>query len=273
VKPAAFDYVRAGSVEETVSVLAEAAGDAKILAGGQSLVPMMALRLARPTVLVDINRIPDLDAVRRTDGAVEVGALVRHRDLTDQTEHPLLAEAARWIGHTAIRTRGTVAGSIAHADPAAELPVVALAIGATATVTGPRGTRIVAADDLFVGPLMTTLADEDLVTAVRFPLPSRWGFAEFARRHGDFALVTAVTAELDDAVRIVLGGIGPVPRRATAAEAVLAAGGTAGDAADAAAQEIDPTGDLHGSAAFRRAIAAEMVRRALAGAGIGQGRA
>jgi carbon-monoxide dehydrogenase medium subunit len=265
MKAAAFDYVRASSVEQTVAALAEAGGDGKILAGGQSLVPMMALRLARPAVLVDVNRIPDLDTLRRVDGGVEVGALVRHRVLAEQAEHPLLAEAARWIGHTAIRTRGTVAGSLAHADPAAELPVVAVATGATVHVTGPHGTRTVAAEDLFVGPLMTTLAEEDMVTAVRFPLPARWGFAEFARRHGDFALVTAVVTQFDDAMRITLGGVAPVPVRATAAEAVLGAGGTAAEAADAAARDLDPTGDLHGSSAYRRTIAAEMVRRALAG--------
>jgi carbon-monoxide dehydrogenase medium subunit len=219
-------------------------------------------------VLVDINRIPGLDAVRSAAGSVEVGALVRHRGLVEQSTHPLLAEAARWIGHTAIRTRGTMAGSIAHADPAAELPVVAAATDAVATVVGPQGTRAVAAEDFFVGPLMTTLADDEIVTAVRFRLPTRWGFAELARRHGDFAIVTAVVAEVDDVVRIALGGVGPVPRRVEAAEAVLAGGGTAHRAAEAAAEQIDPSGDLHGSAAFRRASAAEKVRRALAQAGI-----
>jgi carbon-monoxide dehydrogenase medium subunit len=149
--------------------------------------------------------------------------------------------------------------------------VVAVATGATAMVSGPRGSRAVAAEDLFLGPRMTGLAEEEMVTALRFPLPSRWGFAEFARRHGDFALVTAVAAQLEDSVRVVLGGVGPVPQRARAAEAVLAAGGSAREAGVAAAQEIDPTGDLHGSAAYRRAIAAEMVHRALAGTGIGGG--
>jgi carbon-monoxide dehydrogenase medium subunit len=268
VKPAPFEYLRAADVADAVSALAEAAGDGKILAGGQSLVPMLALRLARPTVLVDINGISGLAALTPTGDAVEVGALVRHRRLAEQHEHPLLAEAARWIGHTAIRTRGTVAGSLAHADPSAELPVVALATDATATAVGPRGTRTVPAEELFLAPLMTSLSEQELITAVRFRRPTRWGFAEFARRHGDFALVVAVVAEIDGAVRLALGGVGPVPRRTAAAEAVLAAGGRASVAADAAAAEIDPTADLHGSVAFRRALTAEMVRRALAAAGI-----
>lgn len=281
MKCAPFEYVLPGSVEEAVAALAAADGEGKILAGGQSLVPVMALRLARPAVLVDVNRIRGLDAItpsvhsrtREPDGThtrvVEVGALTRHRDLVAQRHHPLLAEAARWIGHAAIRTRGTLGGSLAHADPSAELPVVAVATGAVATVAGPSGTREVPAEDLFAGPLTTSLADDEMVTGVRFPVPGRWGFAEFARRHGDFALVTAVYAEVDGRPRIALGGVGGVPVRATDAEKVLADGGTSAQAADAAAAELRPTADLHGSAAYRRALAAEMVRRALGTAGVG----
>jgi carbon-monoxide dehydrogenase medium subunit len=270
VKCAPFDYVRASSVEEVVKVLAESDGDGKILAGGQSLVPVLALRMARPSVLVDVNRIPGLGAIRPSGDAVEVGALVRHSRLVEQTNHPLLAEAARWIGHTAIRARGTAGGSVAHADPSAELPVVAVGTGATATVAGPSGVRSVAAEDLFLSALVTSLDEDEMITGLRFPLPTRWGFAEFARRHGDFALVTAVVTELGGAVRITLGGVASVPQRAAHAEQVLADGGTAREAARAAADEIDPTADLHGSAPFRRAIAGEMIRRALAQAGIGQ---
>jgi carbon-monoxide dehydrogenase medium subunit len=269
VKCAPFEYVRAAGVEEVGTVLGQADGDGKILAGGQSLVPVLALRMARPSVLVDVNRIPGLATIRSTDGAVEVGALVRHSRLAEQTHHPLLAEAARWIGHAAIRTRGTTGGSLAHADPAAELPVVAVGTGASVTIACPSGRRTVAADELFVSALMTSLADDEMIIAARFPLPSRWGFAEFARRHGDFALVTAVVAEVEEQVRITLGGVGAVPQRVRAAEQALADGGTAEDAGLLAADEINPTADLHGSAPFRRAIAAEMVRRALAQAGIG----
>jgi carbon-monoxide dehydrogenase medium subunit len=268
MKCAPFDYVRASSVEEVVKTLAEADGDGKILAGGQSLVPVLALRMARPSVLVDVNRIPGLGSVRPVDGAVEVGALTRHSRLAAQTHHPLLAETAKWIGHTAIRTRGTAGGSIAHADPAAELPVVAVATGATVSIAGSGGVRTVTADELFVSALVTSLDDDEMITGIRFPQPRRWGFAEFARRHGDFALVTAVVTEIDDAVRITVGGVGAVPVRAEAGERVLADGGTAREAAAAASAEIDPTADLHGSAPFRRAIAAEMIRRALAQAGI-----
>jgi len=268
MKCAAFDYLRPESVDEVVKALSDADGEGKILAGGQSLVPVLALRMARPAQLIDVNRIPGLSGVRSIDGVVEVGALVRHSRLLEQSAHPLLAEAARWIGHTAIRSRGTTGGSIAHADPSAELPVVALVTGATATVAGPSGTRTVTADELFVSALMTSIADDEMITSVRFPVPRRWGFAEFARRHGDFALVTAIAAEFDGATRIALGGVAPVPVRAPEAEEVLAAGGSVRDAAQAAAEEISPTADLHGSVPFRRAIAAEMVRRALAQAGI-----
>ena len=270
MKPAPFDYVRAGTLEEAVRVLDQADGDGKVLAGGQSLVPVLALRMGRPSVLVDVNRIPGLDAVTPDGGSVRVGALVRHRALGDQQYHPLLAEAARWIGHAAIRSRGTAGGSIAHADPSAELPVVAVGCGAAVHVTGSAGPRTVPAEGFFLGPLMTALADDEVVTGLDVPVPQRWGFAEFARRHGDFALVLAAVAEVDGRPRIALGGVGGVPVRAPAGEHVLADGGSAAQAAAAAAAELEPTADLHGSAAFRRAIAAEMIRRALAQAGIGQ---
>jgi carbon-monoxide dehydrogenase medium subunit len=194
--------------------------------------------MARPSVLVDVNRIPGLAGVHlHGDGVVRVGALTRHAALTRQTHHPLLAEAARWIGHTAIRTRGTTGGSIAHADPSAELPVVAVGTGATVTVAGPATTRTVAAEELFEGALMTSLADDEMIVDVRFPVPARWGFAEFTRRHGDFALVAAVVAEVSGQVRIAMGGVGAVPVRATAGEQVLAAGGSAREAAAAAAAD------------------------------------
>ena len=191
MKCAPFEYVRAGSVEEAVATLGQAGDEGKVLAGGQSLVPVLALRLARPSVLVDVNRVPGLDGLTPDGEAVRVGALVRHAALAMQPHHPLLAEAARWIGHAAIRTRGTFGGSLAHADPSAELPVVAVATGATVHLSGRQGSRSLDAEDLFDGALVTTLADDELITAADVPVPDRWGFAEFARRHGDFALVTA----------------------------------------------------------------------------------
>lgn len=270
MKCAPFDYVRASGVDEVVTTLRQARGDGKILAGGQSLVPVMAMRMARPSVLVDVNRVPGLSSVEADGDAVRVGALARHALLEAQTGHPLLAEAASWIGHTAIRTRGTAGGSLAHADPSAELPVVAVATGATVTIAGPGGVRELAAADLFTGTMTTSLGDDEMITSIRFPSPQRWGFAEFARRHGDFALVTAVVTGFGDALRVTVGGVAAVPVRASAAEAVLAGGGSAADAARAASEEIEPTADLHGSVVFRRAMAAEMVRRALARAGTGE---
>jgi carbon-monoxide dehydrogenase medium subunit len=266
VKPAPFEYLRPVSVDEAVAALAahvDAGEEAKILAGGQSLVPLLALRMARPALLVDVNRIPGLAEVSSADGVVEFGALVRHSALAAQVEHPLLAEASRWIGHPAIRSRGTLAGSLAHADPSAELPVVAVACGAVATVVGPAGTRRVPAGELFVGPLMSALGEDEMVTSVHFPVPSRWGFAEFARRHGDFALVSAVVAELDGTVAIALGGVGPVPVRAADAERALAGGGSVDEVASAVRDELNPTGDMHASAEYRRALAGELVGRAL----------
>jgi carbon-monoxide dehydrogenase medium subunit len=267
VKAAPFEYVRAESVDEVVTTLGRADGDGKILAGGQSLVPVLALRMARPTVLVDVNRLPGMVSVCPDGDAVEVGALVRHAHLAAQDAHPLLAEAASWIGHTAIRTRGTLGGSLAHADPSAELPAVAVAVGATVTVAGAAGVRNVDAADLFAGPLMTSLAEDEMITAARFPCPVRWGFAELARRHGDFALVTAVVAETAGGTRVVVGGVSGVPLRLAGAERVLDGGGSADEAAEAVADEVAPTSDLHGSADFRRAMAVEMVRRALRRAG------
>ena len=263
MKAAPFEYVRARSVDEAVTTLRRADGDGKILAGGQSLVPVLALRMARPSVLVDVNRLPGMVAVEPSGADVQVGALVRHAHLAVQDEHPLLAEAASWIGHTAIRTRGTLGGSLAHADPSAELPAVALAVGATVTVAGADGVRTVHAADLFVGPLMTSLSEDEMITSVRFPRPRRWGFAELARRHGDFALVTAVVAETATGTRVVLGGVSGVPQRLADAERVLDGGGSVDEAAEAVADEVAPTSDLHGSAEFRRAMAVEMVRRAL----------
>jgi carbon-monoxide dehydrogenase medium subunit len=272
MKPAPFDYLRATSVTEAVRALADADGDGKIIAGGQSLVPVLALRLATPALLVDVNRVPGLATIAVAGSTVRVGALVRHARLVEQSDHPLLAEAAGWIGHTAIRSRGTCGGSIAHADPAAELPVVAVALAATVHVAGPAGTRDCAAGDFFVGPLTTTLADDEMITGVDLPVPSRWGFAELSRRHGDFGLVTVVVAEVEGHWRIAVGGVGGVPCRPAAAEALLAGGAPPQAVADAVEADIEPTGDLHGSAAYRRAMAAEFTRRAVATA-IGRGAA
>jgi aerobic carbon-monoxide dehydrogenase medium subunit len=236
VKPAPFDYHRAASVEDAVAALASTP-DAKAIAGGQSLAPLLNLRLARPSLLVDVARIPDLADVERDGARVRVGALVRHAALARQDAHPLLAEAARFIGHPAIRTRGTAGGSLAHADPAAELPVVALATGAVVHVSGAAGPRSLRADELFVGPLQTSLADDELITAVDFPLPDAWGFVELARRHGDFALVVVAAARFGGETRVAVGGVAPTP-------------------------VLFDERDAHGDE-YRRAVTRECVRRAL----------
>lgn len=268
MKPARFDYLRASGVDEAVRALVEATGDGKIIAGGQSLAPVLALRMARPALLVDVNRIPGLGGITREGASVRLGALVRHSALVEQREHPLLAEAARWIGHTAIRSRGTTGGSIAHADPSAELPVVAAALDAVVHVAGPAGTREIAARDLFVGALETSLAEDEMITSVSLPVPSRWGFAEFSRRHGDFGLVTVVVAEVEERLRIAIGGVGSVPYRPEEAEALLAEGPVTAQrisrAAAATAAGIAPSSDIHASADYRRAMTEEFTRRALA---------
>ncbi|MWA01618.1 xanthine dehydrogenase family protein subunit M [Actinomadura sp. LD22] len=267
MKPARFDYLQATSVTEAVGALAAAEGEAKILAGGQSLVPLMALRMGRPSLVVDVNRIPGLGGMAIADGVVRIGALTRHSALSEQRAHPLLAEAARWIGHQAIRSRGTVGGSIAHADPSAELPVVATALDAVALVANPAGRRRIPAADLFAGPFETTLGHDEMIIALDFPVPRRWGFAELSRRHGDFGLVTVAAAEIDGRVRIAVGGVGGVPYRAVDAEARLAdvelTPAAFDEAARLTASGIDPADDLHATAAYRRAMTAEHTRRAL----------
>lgn len=267
MKPAPFDYLRARTVDEAVAALAEAGGDGKIIAGGQSLAPVLALRLSRPSLLVDVNRIPGLAGVSPAGDTVRVGAMTRHAALAAQHEHPLLAEAARWIGHAAIRSRGTAGGSIAHADPSAELPAVAVALDAVVEVAGPGTSRVINAADLFEGPFQTTLDENEMITALWLPIPTRWGFAEFSRRHGDFGLVTVVAAEVGDRIRIAIGGMGGVPIRAVDAEAFLAerrpTAQALAEAAVLTAQAIEPSDDIHATAAFRRAMTKEFTRRAL----------
>lgn len=275
MKPAAFDYLPARSIAEAVAALARP--DAKVIAGGQSLVPMMNFRLARPALLVDINRIPGLDTIAEENGALAIGALVRHARLeTPVCGGPLgalLPRIARHIAHAPIRTRGTFCGSLAHADPASEWCATALALDAVMVAEGPAGRRGIAARDFFQGLFTTALAPEELLVQARLPLMGpewRCGFQEFSRRAGDYALAMAVVAlRLEGggriaAARIALGGVGGQPLRAARAEAVLVAGGSAAEAADAAAAEIDPQDDPQASAALRRDLVRAMVRRALA---------
>lgn len=279
MKPAPFDYVPAGSVAEAVGVLARHGAEAKVLAGGQSLVPMLNMRLARPSVVVDINGATGLDRIAETDDMVAIGALVRQRaaERWASTRLPLLAEALRAVGHVAIRTRGTVAGSIAHADPASELPAVLRCLDGAVVARGAAGERVVPATELYVAPLVTTLGPDELITEVRFARPpgeAGWGFAEVARRHGDFALVGVAAllwlgrdAQVAGA-RLAFFGAGATPVRGSAGEAILAGAQPGEDrireAARAAAAALEPDDDLHATAVYRRRVAAVLAERALA---------
>jgi carbon-monoxide dehydrogenase medium subunit len=264
VKPAPFEYVAAHSVEEAVGALGR--DEAKVLAGGQSLVPLLNMRLARPALIVDVNCVPGLDGIA-IDGAVRIGALVRQADALSSDDLaaalPLLAAALHHVGHPATRSRGTIGGSLAHADPAAELPAVLTALDGEVVVAGPGGERKIPAADLFAGPFTTTLAPDELLTAVVLPRQGtrRFGFVELARRHGDFALAGA--AVLLHPARVVLFGLGGGPERAPAAEAALDEGADAAEAAELATRELQPVKDVHADADYRRRAAAVVVRRAI----------
>ena len=282
MKPAPFEYVAPRSLDEAVALLAQHGDEAKVLAGGQSLVPMMAFRLATPAVLVDVNGVRELDYQRRDDDTLVLGALTRHRVVADlglRERCALLAEGMDLIGHPAIRNRGTAGGSVAHADPAAEWPAILLALDGEVSAVGPRGERTIPADDLFVTYFTTSLAPDELVTEIRLPLPNASGrvrstFVEFARRQGDFALVgvAAVAERTSDGsvadARLALIGVADRPIRARAAEAALHGRQPTDEALEDAARavdgEIDPVSDVHGSAQYRRHLAKVLVRRALA---------
>jgi aerobic carbon-monoxide dehydrogenase medium subunit len=279
LKPASFAYHRAASVGEALELLAREGEDAKVIAGGQSLVPLMAFRLARPSALIDINRIADLRYVRRDGEALRIGALATHRDIEINAEpgmlegYSILPRAARFIGHYPIRTRGTFGGSIAHADPTSEWCMLALLLDAEIVIAGPQGTRTVAASDFFLGVFTTALGADEVVTEVRFPGPApRSAIREFARRQGDFAVVAVATAlEMEDgrvrSARIALAGVSDAPVRAREAEAMLAGAAPTDEAFDeagrAAAAGLRPPSDLHGSSEYRKELAAALVRRAL----------
>jgi carbon-monoxide dehydrogenase medium subunit len=277
VKPAPFTYHRTRDVAETVSLLAELGDEAKILAGGQSLVPMMNFRLARPSALVDVTRIPGLDYLRAGDDGLHVGALTRHRSV-EITRDPavlsgfaVLPRSARWIGHYPIRARGTFGGSIAHADPAAEWCLLAMLLEANVLLTGPAGERTVQAADFFEGFYSTAAEPDEMITELHFPRPARRAaLTEFAQRQGDFAVVAAaVRADLADgacaSARIVLGGIGPLPFVADIQDLAgqPATAQTWRAAGELAAAQINPPADGHGSAAYRKTLAATLVERAL----------
>jgi CO/xanthine dehydrogenase FAD-binding subunit len=262
VKPAPFAYDEPRSVDEAVDLLARYGDDAKVLAGGQSLIPLLNFRLARPERLVDVNRIDELAYIRRREGTLHIGAVTRVASLERSplvaARWPLLVEAARLAGHPQIRSRGTVGGSVAHADPASELPAALTALGATFHVRSRRGDRTLGADDFFVAQLTTALEPDELLVGITVPaLPSHTGTAivEQARVHGDFALGGSAVVVGPHRASIVLLAAGPTPLRTVEAEEALLNGAGVDDVAELAA------GGLTG---HRRALAAELTRRALA---------
>jgi len=279
MKPAPFEYHAPRSVEETLALLAEYGDEAKILAGGQSLVPLMNFRLARPAHLVDINRVAELSYTRPWDGGLAFGALTRHYVLEEDPQVaercPMLPTIASLIGHAQIRHRGTVGGSLAHADPVAELSLAATALGAEIEARGPSGARTLEPSSFFVDYLTTSLEPTELLTEVRFPaLPAGagWSVQEFTRRHGDFAIVAAaVVLEAAGGVcrgaRVAVAGGGATPYRSAGAEAALVGqpigAGAFAAAAAAAADEADPESNIHASADYRRKMVRVFVRRAL----------
>jgi carbon-monoxide dehydrogenase medium subunit len=279
MKPAPFDYIAPSSVEEAIEAL-QAAEEGKVLAGGQSLVPLMSLRLARPTLVVDINRIQGLESVAVHDGVLRLGAMVRHRRVAADpgivASAPLLAYAARFVGHPAIRNRGTLGGSIAHADPASELAAALLALGGSVVARGPGGERAIAVADLFHGYFMTALDVDEVLTEVRVPArrPGEgYAFAEFAPRNGDFAVVAVAASvlrreEQGAAVRLVGAGLGGMPVDLSAAgdpalgERELTPP-VLRSIAERVGSMVEPTGDIHATAEDRRELAQLLTARAL----------
>jgi CO/xanthine dehydrogenase FAD-binding subunit len=282
MKPPPFEYCVAESVEAAVAALAEAGGEAKVLAGGQSLVPMLNFRLLRPSVLVDINRIPGLSHIKDDVDVVRVGALTRHHQLETSpviTAHlPVLRAAMAHVAHLAVRNRGTIGGSLTHADPAAELPMMALLLDATIAIASPQGQRTAAARDFFLGALSVALEADELVTEIVFPkLPpgTGWGFEEVSRRHGDFALAAVgVTLTKTDGkiaeTRIAIAGADEKAVRADEAEALLKGKALEPKLCDAACEaaraRVNPNTDLHASADYRRHLVGALTGKALAAA-------
>lgn len=277
MKPPPFEYVVADSVAGAVAALG--GGEGKIIAGGQSLVPMLNFRLLRPTVLVDINRVPGLAHIKEEPGAIWVGALTRHFQLETSpviaAHFPVLTAAMEHVAHLAIRNRGTIGGSLSHADPAAELPMMALLLDATLTIVSAAGERSVGARDFFLGALSVALETDDIVTGIVFPkLPpgTGWGFEEVARRHGDFALAAAAaTLTVADGTikeaRIAVTGVDETPKRIADAEAMLAGQALTPAVREAAIESVrasvTPNTDLHASSDYRRHLIGVLAGRAL----------
>lgn len=281
MKAAAFDYVRADSVAHTLALLAEHGADAKLVAGGQSLVPMMAMRLARPAVLVDINRLPELKGVRIEADRVWMGATTRQREVEDDAAlHavlPLLRDALHWVGHVQTRNRGTVGGSVVHADPSAELPLAALMLNATLHLRTAKAERTVGADEFFFGPMYTAVADDECLHTIEWPIWAgtgvRTAFDETAMRQGDFGMASAACQVQIDAggicrrAAIGLGGMDGTPRAFPELAAQLVGqhitAAVAQEIAHAAAAATEPGSDLHADADYRRELGTVLLARVL----------
>jgi carbon-monoxide dehydrogenase medium subunit len=275
VIPAEFDYEAPESVDEAVRMLHENGEDAKLIAGGHSLLPLMKLRLAAPSLLVDLRRVPGLHGIQRENGSWRIGAMARHADLQDTPELGVAARAASQVADQQVRNRGTIGGSLAHGDPASDLPAVLLALEGEVSAQGPDGLRTIAAADLFQDFLTTSLAQDEVMTEVRLPATDDWGFGyeKFTRRAEDWAMVgvCALVKKAGDGscedVRIGLTHMASTPLRATAAEEALRGKGLDADsiaaAADQAAEGTDPPGDLNATSDYKRHLARVLTRRAL----------
>jgi aerobic carbon-monoxide dehydrogenase medium subunit len=266
--PAPFDYVRAASAAEALNALAEHGDEAKLLAGGQSLLPLMKLRLAVPAVVVDLIGVDELSYVRDEGDTLAVGALTRHHDVaTDdlvRRDTPMLAHAAALVGDPQVRHRGTIGGSVAHADPSADLPTALLALGASYVVRGREGDRTVPADDFATGFLETVLEPDELLVEIRVPKSSAWGYQKFTRRAIDWATVAVAAARrADGGVAVALANMGPTVLRATTVEQALAAGTASADAASHADDGTEPGTDVTASSDYRRHLARVLTGRAL----------
>jgi len=267
VKPAPFDYVRAGTLAEVHAVLAAEGAEARVIAGGQTLVPMLSMRLARPKVLVDVMHLPELATIAATEESIRVGAGVRQADLLAWPDlagrQPLLAAALPWVGHAQTRSRGTVCGSVAHADPSAEIPLVLVALGGSVTLSARRRQRTVPAERFFLGLMSTDRRDDELIAQVSFPLarPAHgYAFREIGRRHGDFAIAACAAVVSADGVRLAVGGVADRP---VARDWPALSGGALDDALNALAYDLEARDDLHATARYRRDLVRRLGRDAI----------
>ena len=267
--PAAFEYKRASSAQEAIALITQYGDEAKFLAGGHSLIPLMKLRLAQPTMLIDIGRITDLSYIKDAGNHVSIGALTRHMDIENSAllkQHvPLLAHAAAQVGDAQVRHRGTIGGSLAHADSASDLPATTLALGATYIAVGPKGERAIAAKDFYKGFLESALQPDEILTEIRVPkiTGAGWGFQKFNRRAQDWAIVGVAAWRNKDGSGVALVNMGSTPILATSVSAALAKGSSVTEAAELASAEASPQDDLNATSGYRVHLAKVLVRRAL----------